>query len=539
MSTIPPGHLDAPHTAETVEDKSRSHVRGVPTKPTKPHPAIEWGQPRELEPVLRPVPVLRSELLPTPLQPWIEDSVERMSCPLEYMAVSALCALGTTIGRRVQVRPRQHDDWTVTANLWGAVIGDSGTMKSSPASEGLKPLQALHDQACARFAREQAAHRARQEVQQAVEKGLKKAIADAVKDKQSTDALESELAALLASVQVNHRQRFLVRDATTQKVGILAAENPMGLMLYRDELSGWIASLHKKNNEGDRQFYLEGWKGNLPFSYERVGRPDIDIPALCVSICGTIQPEPFFDVIQNQARYNGAGDGLVQRFQLLLYPDRPERWRCIDRRPNQEARQVAFQIYQRIADYNFGSKNRTERPFLRFSGDGLECFKDWEGRHRNRVLSSYAHPALIAHFGKYPKCVVALALMSHLADWAAGDESHPSPIGLEHCQRAIRWADILEAHACRIYGRALGPNLKAVHSLATRLRTGALQDRFTVREVSRKGWAGICNADRAQEALDYLEERLWVRGLSAQPGPKGGRPTRRYFINPAIARADA
>lgn len=37
----------------------------------------------------------------------------------------------------------------------------------------------------------------------------------------------------------------------------------------------------------------------------------------------------------------GAG-GLLQRFQMLVYPDEPASWRNIDRYPNSEARNTAF-----------------------------------------------------------------------------------------------------------------------------------------------------------------------------------------------------
>jgi putative DNA primase/helicase len=44
----------------------------------------------------------------------------------------------------------------------------------------------------------------------------------------------------------------------------------------------------------------------------------------------------------------GAGDdGLVQRFQLAVYPDVSRRWRNVDRWPDTQARQRAWEVFQK------------------------------------------------------------------------------------------------------------------------------------------------------------------------------------------------
>jgi hypothetical protein len=42
---------------------------------------------------------------------------------------------------------------------------------------------------------------------------------------------------------------------------------------------------------------------------------------------------------------------------------------------------------------------------------------------------------------------------------------------------------------------------------------------------------------RITEALDLLEDRLWLRSLEVVPGPNGGRPTRRFIFNPKAQAA--
>ena len=70
-----------------------------------------------------------------------------MQCPLEYVAVPAIVALGAALGRKVAIRPQRRTDWLETPNLWGCVVGRPGAMKSPAATEALKPLVRLETNA--------------------------------------------------------------------------------------------------------------------------------------------------------------------------------------------------------------------------------------------------------------------------------------------------------------------------------------------------------------------------------------------------------
>ena len=63
-------------------------------------------------------------------------------------------------------------------------------------------------------------------------------------------------------------RRYEVNDSTIEKLGELLAQNPNGLLLVRDELSGFLRSLDDENKAGDRQAYLEMWDGKGELTYE-------------------------------------------------------------------------------------------------------------------------------------------------------------------------------------------------------------------------------------------------------------------------------
>jgi hypothetical protein len=54
-----------------------------------------------------------------------------------------------------------------------------------------------------------------------------------------------------------HSCRLVVNDSSVEKLGELLNENPNGLTLVRDELSGWLGKLSKEEFQSERAFYLE------------------------------------------------------------------------------------------------------------------------------------------------------------------------------------------------------------------------------------------------------------------------------------------
>jgi hypothetical protein len=56
-------------------------------------------------------------------------------------------------------------------------------------------------------------------------------------------------------------RRIWTGDITVERLGVILAENPRGILLGRDELSAWIRGLnqYKQGRGADRQFYLSAW----------------------------------------------------------------------------------------------------------------------------------------------------------------------------------------------------------------------------------------------------------------------------------------
>ena len=246
------------------------------------------------------------------------------------------------------------------------------------------------------------------------------------------------------------RRRFIVNDPTPEKLGVILKENPNGVTLERDELTGLLRSLDKPGREDARAFYLECWAGDGSFTQDRIGRGTLDIPACCVSIIGTVQPGPLQMYLFQQAAGGTGDDGFLPRFQLLVWPDVPATWRNVDRWPDTVAKQQAYEVFERLANLDpsaIGAEQDDDGgvPFLRFDADAQATFNQWRGDLKHSLRSGDRPPSLDAVLAKYRKLIPALSLLIHLADDGAG------LVTVAALEKAIAWGRYLYGHAQRIY----------------------------------------------------------------------------------------
>ncbi len=503
-----------------------------------------WPEPKPIQAALHPVPAFDPDtLLPEALRGWIMDEADRMPCPPDFIAVGALVALGAIIGARCAIKPKSRDSWLIVPNLWGGIVGLPSAKKSPAIGAALKPLDRL-------IARAMEAHRADVEAfdsEKTVFEAKKEAIEHRIKAA-AKDAKKGDLDGIARELQ-GHRQqapeapilrRYKSNDTTVEKLGELLRENPSGLLVMRDELVGLIASWDKEGREGERALYLEAWNGNASFDTDRIGRGSIFIPNLCVSIFGGIQPDKLTGYLE-QAANALANDGMLQRFQLLVFPDH-RAWEWRDRIPAKEARDRAFAVFDLLADFDpvaWGAApvdDFAKFPYFRFDEAAQEIFIEWSGDlHRTR-LPAEDHPIIAQHLAKFDKLFPALALILHLTDCAASGQR--GPVTAAAALRAAAWCDYLEAHSRRCYGLLTDDGLRAAQALADKVRQGKLIDGFTARDVRRNQWRNLTSDEAVQAALDWLEDEDWLRADEVGgAGPGTGRRTWRYFINPKTAKA--
>src|SRR6266849_4245047 len=228
---------------------------------------------------------------------------------------------------------------------------------------------------------------------------------------------------------------------------------PNGLLLFRDELSGWLHTMDRPGHENDRAFYCEAWNGTSAYTYDRIGLGTLHIRAACVSVLGGIQPGPLERYLREV--FAGRGDdGLLQRFQLAVWPDGGGRWRNVDRWPNADARARVNEVFQRLSTLEpagLGAEELTpeELPFLRFEAAAQARFDAWRGDLEQTLRAEAEHPVWRSHVAKYRSLMPSLALIGHLIDGVDGGTTEP--VSQAAAARAVAWCEYLQGHARRLY----------------------------------------------------------------------------------------
>lgn len=195
----------------------------------------DWPEPHPLPNDLPTVKPFDLSLLPDAFRPWIVDIAERMQIAPDIPAMGAITALSSVIGRRVQIMPKAHDDWTVVPNLWGLVISPPGFMKSPALSEIMRPLRQMEEEANRNFETEQAAWLVDKErVSIANSAAREKAKAVLKKDP------DAPIPDTLPEPEQPQAVRYVVNNFSMEAIGEVMLGNPNGVLAFSDEIHGLL-----------------------------------------------------------------------------------------------------------------------------------------------------------------------------------------------------------------------------------------------------------------------------------------------------------
>lgn len=496
---------------------------------------LEWLQPESLPQGLPPVPPFDADMLPEALRGWLADIALRMQCPIDFLAVGAVAAISSLVGAKVQICPKERDDWRVTPNLWAMVIGRPGVMKSPALGEVLKPLHRLEAKARESW---QVAMQDWQAVEQARAMEQKQREKAAMAKAGKTDT--ATLAAMLRpdnSDTAPVQQRLIVNDCSVEAVTELLKGSGWGTLMYRDELAGLLESMNRDGQEGARAFYLSAYDGDKSHTIDRIGRGlGMHLPRVCLAMLGGIQPGKLHAIVRSATQGGGGDDGLLQRFQLAVWPDTTAQWENIDQWPDATHRQAANDLFDGLHALPVPEG---DAPAWRFSAGALPLFVEWRTEFERRIRGDDLHPAMASHLAKYRKLVPALALLFALIDTPQGSaQGQPGKVEEPELLRALAWSEYLEGHAQRIYAAATLPDTGAALALLKRIQAGQLEEEFTARRVVQKGWALLTSTDTVKSACKTLAEYQWLHREVRRGAGGQGRPSEVWLVNPYVKDSD-
>jgi hypothetical protein len=232
------------------------------------------------------VPEFPMHILPQTVRDYVASQSVIIGCDPSALAMAALTAFSGALDHRFAVKMMQYGNWWEHPRLWTLLVGDPSRKKTPIINDVARPLE-----------RHQIALRRSYEIAlQAYEAA--KENGDNTVEKPDPPV------------------RYVVWDTTTEKLGEILSRSQHGLLVKRDEFSGWIGGMEKYGSGSraagaDRGFWLQAFDGG-PHAVDRIGRGETYINNLSVSLIGGIQPAKLIEL------QGLTSDGLLQRFLPVM-----------------------------------------------------------------------------------------------------------------------------------------------------------------------------------------------------------------------------
>lgn len=483
------------------------------------------------------VPELDQSVIPGVFMNRCVDVSERLGVPIEMIFLPMLASLGSYIGLRLAVQPKASDfSWIELLTIWTLTIARPSAKKSVCQRVATAPLNKVANKLITEYLEQKAEISTTKDMLQAK---YKKTLGVINKKKGLTNDGALELQMELIDIQKRlddlplGPKRLITSDSTMEKLCELIGDNPNGLAVIRDEVAGWILSMKKSGREGEREFYLEAWNGLGTFDQDRIGRGHIHVDNPRITVIGGTQPGKVEDLI-NPMSPKFVDDGLLQRFQFLLFYETQSRLPEYDRAESQMAKtevEEVFEAFERAEFYD-DLWRQDDICVVPFSAEARPMVDKWyqELNDKTTVLGE-GQEMLESHLCKFTGLMPKIALLMECVE-SYRDLPSMSSISPSSTKKAITLVAFLEQHARNLYSSIDKQPYRGALRLAGHIKSGKLPDGMTMRDLSRKHWKGTKNKEELDAALSVLEEHNWIKLFTNKP--ETGRPSEIIRIHPEV-----
>lgn len=455
--------------------------------------------------------------LPVPLCGFVTAGAKAIGCDASYLALPLLTALAAAIGntRRIQLKR----GWSAPAIIWSAIVGESGTAKTPAFKLVMRPVRKRQQKALE--------HHAEAERQFEVSMAhYEKALAEWNRDKKT-------IAPPPTKPELPQAERFIVSDTTVEALAPLLLVNSRGLLMARDELSGWIGSFDRYSGGkggADSSHWLSMHNGESILVDRKTGIPrTIYVPQASVSVCGGIQPGILHRALGMEHRESG----LAARLLLSCPPRIAKRWTEADIDPTAEAditRLVdrLFTLEQEVDPESPADAPEYIPVVVGLTTEAKTAWRSYYDAHAQEQADLSGD--LSAAWSKLEEYAARLALVIHFVRWAADDPTLASvnTVDVESMSAGISLTTWFKGEARRVYAM-LGESDDDRDRRRLTEWIGRKGGSVTAREV-QQGCRWITSSDDAEAALVELVNAGYGE-WEPSPAGKRGQPTRRFRLS--------
>jgi hypothetical protein len=354
------------------------------------------------------VPPFPLAALPRAVSEWVQDQARLTGGDSSALAMAALANFSGALDHQFRLRMMRNGSWAASPRLWVLLVGDPSMKKTPIINTALGHLEFRQKRRMDEHARALAEFKAN-------------------KGKGGDDDEPKE------------PERYLVSDVTPEKLGEILSRSDRGILLKRDEVSGWIGAMEKygsgRSGSADRGFWLEAYNGG-PHSFDRIGRGSVPVGNLSVSIIGGIQPARLAEI-------SGlTSDGLLQRFIPVMMTSA--------RFPEDAPDGASVEAYRRLTDKLLAAKpqqlSMSDQALVTAEALRRELFEIEQA-------SDGLEPGFQAFVGKAPGVFGSLTLILQMIE--NPDYGSTFPVELETVERAATiMREFIIPHGREFYRRS-------------------------------------------------------------------------------------
>jgi DNA polymerase-1 len=507
------GHLFVVRLAG-AKDPNALHKQGPASFRERFQAALDAAEAVDLPPpttpprrVLLPYQPFPVGALPGVVGPFVLQGAAALGCDVAFLALPALTVIASAIGNCRCVRLKR--DWFEPCVIWSGIVGDSGTLKSPAGRLVTEPLFRLQRQRIAEY--------------QARLKDYEAALADFQKSRRKEEAGAG------APPEKPVCTRYLCSDVTVERLAGILAENPRGVLVFRDELGGLLQGFNQYKPRGgsDLAAWLQMHRAEPLVVDRKTGeRPLVFVPRAAVSITGGIQPLALARALTPD--YLDAG--LAARLLLAMPPKKAKVWNEAEVDPlvKEEFEKLLGKLIDLEPDLG---QDGEPVPFaVKLSPEAkaawVEFYNGWAKEQ------AAAEGDLAACFSKLEAYAGRFALIHHVVT-NVGRNADCDPIEAVSVEAGVVLARWFANEARRVYGMlAESAEERRIRRLVEFIqgRGGAI----TIRQLHRANQAKYRSAEEAAEALQELVDMGLADWEDKPPTKRGGRATRLLRLRPPV-----
>jgi hypothetical protein len=403
------------------------------------------------------------EAMPKILRPLIREGAEAMQCPPDYIGVPLLTNCGAVLGRShvIEVKP----GWRESSALWTAVVGKTGTTKSPAHNLATEGIQWIQSEWLDEFTQGYAMY-----------------------NRNDKEGEEPSL------------KRIMVSDTTVEALGVVMKDNPRGVILVRDEMSGWMTSMNQyKGGKGsDYQFYLTAWSGGACQIDRKNLEAPIIIPHTYLAVSGSVTPGVLSELLGREHQI----DGFAARL-LISYPQEvDEQW--TDKGVKDSTIKHVIELQRKLSVLGFKADTKCEPNVVRFSKKGYEAFKEVMKDHLEQKKRYKLNDSLLAHWSKMQGYTARLSLIIHMVRLYSGEISNKS-VDPETVYMAATLVDYFKAHIAKFYKELKQIQIVALYERILQWAHKKNKSEILTREIYTARI--ISNADTTRAVLNGMAEQ--------------------------------